>query len=284
MLSSIADRRTAESGIVRCPVFKIDLKGRFVFVDDLTEKLLGRPQDMLFGRSLGNFLSEKSWLTLSAIFQRYSHYETSFEALELEFVNPENDRQTLMAVISLNFIAGNPANYQVALIPASADRRIEPISDLSRQERLFALLFELVSGEDSGQVWKKLVEIMLHLEELCQIGIYQYRDRSLHLLAGSSAAKSGISSELSPTSDDHLAVVFNSHPFINTEYLMAETIDDLAPKIFTEICYPLMHGDKRWGMARYIVSKDSLNLEETLLRASRYMGNALYWFTEDSRK
>lgn len=282
MLSTIADRRTAESGIVKCPIFKIDLKGRFVYVDDLTERLLGRPQDMLFGRSLGNFLSEKSWSTLSAIFQRYRHYETSFEALELEFVNSENDRQALMAIISLNFIAGNPANYQMVLIPAL--NAGEPTSDLFRQEGLFALLFELVSCGDSDQIWKRLMEIMLQLEELSHIAIYQQMDNSLHLLGGSNAPRLGSNSELSPISDDHLAVVLNSHPFINAEYSMAETIDNLTPKILTEICHPLMHGDKCWGMARYIVSKDSLNLEEILLRASRYIGNALYWFTEESKK
>ncbi len=282
MLNSVAERRTADSGIVRCPLFKIDLKGRFVYVDEMTERLLGRPQDLLFGRSLGNFLSEQSWSTLSAIFQRYRHYETSFEALELEFTSPNSEKQTLMAVISLNFIAGNPANYQVVLIPALT--AVDPVSDFSRQEKLFALLFELVSTDDGGEVWKKLAEIMMQLDEICQAGIYQYHDKSLILIPDSSGAKSGTNAEMSPVNEYHLDAVLNNHPYINAEYSMTDETGALPGKIFTEVCYPLMHGESCWGMARFVVDKDSLSIEETLLRASRFIGNALFRFVGDIQK
>jgi len=273
MLNSIIDRRAAESEIVRCPVFKIDLKGRFVYVDDMTERLLGRPQDMLFGRSLGNFLSEKSWSTLSAIFQRYRHYETSFEALELEFVSPDNEKQSLTAVISLNFIAGNPANYQIVLIPAAKSGGAS--SEFPTSERLIARLAELVASETGNRIWKKLSELMLQLEEVCQAGFYHYHEKTLKLLSGSNKEIPGITGEMSEVGDTHLEVVLNSHSFVNAEYSPAGESGENSGKIFTEICYPLIHADICWGMARFIVDKDSIDLEESLLLASRFIGNVL---------
>ncbi len=40
-----------------CAVFKIDLRGRFVYIDDETEELLGLTREELFGKSIYEFIS-----------------------------------------------------------------------------------------------------------------------------------------------------------------------------------------------------------------------------------
>jgi hypothetical protein len=288
MQNAIASYRSTESGIVRCPVFKIDLKGRFVYVDEMTEQLLGRPQDMLFGRSLRDFLSEKSYSILLTIFQRYRHYETFFEAVELEFISPESGTRSLTAIISLNFIAGNPANYQVVLIPFPY--WTEPRPEEANKEKIFAMLFDLAAslpvGESSDEalsLWKDLIEITLRFDEICLVGIYQYRDGKLGLLADSKGMKTGFDFKFSQIGDYHIGVVMNCNTYINAEYVIPELSESPGKGILTEICHPLMRGDKCWGLARFAVNKDSAELEEILLRISRFIGNAFCQFVPENQ-
>jgi hypothetical protein len=282
MLSPVAERQTTIDEIVRCPVFKIDLKGRFVYVDDMTESLLRCPRDLLFGRSIRSYLSNKSFSIVQDIFQRWRHYETSFEAADLEIIDSDSERHGLTAVISLNFIAGNPANYQVVLIPQLSIKHL--VAEKTRYERVFGKLFELVANNETSDIWEKLIEIIHQLDEVNMIGIYCLKNRDLNLLASSNGSQLDFKCELSPISEYHLGVALNGNPHINAEYLA--NCDDLKNnrRIFTEVCYPLFHGNVCWGMARFIISEDSSKLEEILMKTSRFVGHALYWFLDNNRE
>ena len=50
----------SEIGFKRCAVCKIDLKGRFVYIDERTEHLLGLTKEDLFGKNIIEFLDEPS--------------------------------------------------------------------------------------------------------------------------------------------------------------------------------------------------------------------------------
>ena len=58
---------TRSVGFRRCAVCKVDLKGRFVYIDEEIENLLGYTKEELFGKSLSDFLDETSIVLLEQL-------------------------------------------------------------------------------------------------------------------------------------------------------------------------------------------------------------------------
>lgn len=143
----------------RCAVFKIDLKGRFVYIDDETEELLGFPRDELFGRSIYEFISNDSHQILDHILARRNRYESFYESLPLKVRTADGELRQFETVISLNFITGNPVNYQLILVPS----RIEKISFVPNLEREF---LRLVNRAD------ELTDFNVVAEHFCRVGGY----------------------------------------------------------------------------------------------------------------
>ena len=52
MIITATDSKEIKIESDRCPVFKINLKGQFVNIDDLTSELLDLPTENLFGRNI----------------------------------------------------------------------------------------------------------------------------------------------------------------------------------------------------------------------------------------
>ncbi len=113
-----------------CAVFKIDLKGRFVYIDDETEELFGSSREELFGKSLYDFITPETHRQLDAVFQRHSRYELFFESVPL-MIHTESGMQQLDAVVTVNFISGNPVNHQF-ILKLSETSPIEPTSSWER--------------------------------------------------------------------------------------------------------------------------------------------------------
>lgn len=103
----------SKAGFDRCAVCKIDLKGRFVYVDERIEALLGHSKDELFGRSITSFVDTHSASLIASLLEERNHYETFFEHARFTVVNARGEPTDIDAVVSLNFIAGNPANFQM---------------------------------------------------------------------------------------------------------------------------------------------------------------------------
>ncbi len=99
----------------RCAVCKIDLKGRFVYVDDATEKLTGYTKEELFGKSFLDFVTESGHSLVSHILYHRNHYETFFDSVRLEIIDHNKNSRAASVIFSLNFIAGNPVNFQVII-------------------------------------------------------------------------------------------------------------------------------------------------------------------------
>lgn len=103
-------------GWTRCAVAKIDLKGRFVYLDDLISDILGSSQEALFGRQLLDFVHEDCHERLNRLIEQRSHYESTFESIRLSLLTPGGGTTEKNCVISLNFIAGNPVNFQLVFV------------------------------------------------------------------------------------------------------------------------------------------------------------------------
>lgn len=105
---------------VRCAVFKIDLKGQFVYIDDETEELTGSSREELFGKSLYGFVPDDCRHLLDNILNRPKRHDMVCQAWPLVLKTSENEREEFRAIVTLNFIGESPANYQFILVPGQA--------------------------------------------------------------------------------------------------------------------------------------------------------------------
>lgn len=154
----------AESQIAaRCAVFKIDLKGRFVYIDNEVEELLGLSLEELFGKSLGEYISTQSRQLLEDILARHNRYESFYDAVTLAVKLRDEEFHTFDAVITLNFIGGNPVNYQVILLP----RKSEELAQPKNYERRF---LSLLSCDIEDVMIDEVAEIF------CRAGGYNRAD------------------------------------------------------------------------------------------------------------
>jgi len=130
--------------IKRCAVCKIDLKGRFVYIDDEIEKILGHTKEELFGKSFLDFLDESDHEVINEILVQRNHFETFFESTEIHLLN--RDRMSIPAgvVVSLNFIAGNPVNFQI-VINTHRERLVESGASAENSSETDTFLKELLA-------------------------------------------------------------------------------------------------------------------------------------------
>lgn len=111
-MTPIAD---SSAKIKRCAVCKIDFKGRFVYVDDGVAQLLGHSKEELFGKSFLDFIEADEQPTVARILYQRNHFETFFESLRLSLIDRASHQIRATIVVSLNFIAGNPVNFQIII-------------------------------------------------------------------------------------------------------------------------------------------------------------------------
>ncbi len=111
-MTPIAD---SSAKIKRCAVCKIDFKGRFVYVDDGVAQLLGFSKEELFGKSFLDFIEAAEQPTVARILYQRNHFETFFESLRLGLIDRGSKQISATIVVSLNFIAGNPVNFQIII-------------------------------------------------------------------------------------------------------------------------------------------------------------------------
>lgn len=260
MTIATADRKQTTKESKRCPVLKIDLKGQFVNVDDLTSELLGLPTENLFGRNIKEFLDKDSYRGLVQIIQYGNRFDACYEAIDLVIIDNNKKQQKLNAIVSLNFIAGNPSNYQIILLKSNrfgnaADNMAESSLTL---KRLFELSLDFARNPD----WKKLAELLIKNLKINQIGIYKYDDTTLSLLADASKQKSKNKVDFSHTDENHLQAITD-----NRQSLTLNTNSNAF-----EYSYPLKFNISCWGLLRCVVKEESSELEGELALIAGYIG------------
>ncbi len=264
MISAGYERKAIDGKLTRCAVFKIDLKGRFVYLDDLSEDLLLSPKECLFGRSVKGFLTDESYNTLMAVFSRARHYETFFEAVDLEIIDSQKATHSLRGIVSLNFVAGNPSNYQIVLIPTSREEFFHtPEGDLSGR------LYDFISEIENNLEWNDLAGLILEYAKGTQIGIYEYADDRLRLLGSAADPDIQDGRDLMITTDEHLKVITGHKLALLTAPGEAD---------FREVCYPAICGEACWGILRVLYRDKITGPDEALEKASRLIGKSLFMF------
>lgn len=124
MNENVTDTKT-RPGFKRCAVGKIDLKGRFVYIDDEIEQLLGYTKEELFGCHLVDFLDEASAELIESLLSHRNHYESFYDATTLTLISKQGLPVSARAIVTLNFIAGNPVNYQLIMEAAGNSSAVD---------------------------------------------------------------------------------------------------------------------------------------------------------------
>ncbi|SYZ73151.1 hypothetical protein TRIP_C21269 [Candidatus Zixiibacteriota bacterium] len=264
MISAGYERKAIDGKLTRCAVFKIDLKGRFVYLDDLAEDLLLSPKECLFGHSVKGFLTEESYNTLNAILSRARHYETFFEAVDLEIIDAQKVAHPLRGIVSLNFVAGNPSNYQIILIPTSREEFFHtPEGDLNGR------LYDFISDIETNFDWNDLAGLIREYAGASQVGVYEYADERLRLLGSSADLEFKDNRELMLTESRHVEVTINRKPVSMKEPDEAES---------REVCYPTVCGEACWGIIRILYKSGVAGPDDALVKASRLIGKSLFMY------
>jgi len=163
-------------GFTRCAVCKIDLKGRFVYLDEKVEVLLGYTKEELFGKSLLDFLDEPSQQMVNSLLAQRNHYETFYDTTSITVYNRSREALAMRAVVSLNFIAGNPVNYQ--LIIDCAEEQTPSRVTSGESDNFEAVVKELVRiSRPAG--WKDYLQVICRFVGASRGCVYLIHEESL---------------------------------------------------------------------------------------------------------
>lgn len=180
----------SELSVRRCAVCRVNMKCRFVYVDDGVEKLVGFTREELFGKSFLDFIDEADHPLLTRILQQRNHFESNFDTTSLHIVTRDQKRIPASVVVSLNFIAGNPVNYQIIIDAGCSDEPMYRVEVAQTDYRQFVA--RLLAAEPSSYAAEALDSLYQFLgDEQCLI--YQVTGELIEpVYWRSSTPKSGI--------------------------------------------------------------------------------------------
>jgi PAS domain S-box-containing protein len=104
----------------RCPVCKIDRKGRFILANQQAQGVFGLTEVELFGRPFVDFVQPSDRPAFLQLIRNRNPYETTFDSACLNLVDSKGQAFPVTVIVSVNFGGGNPANYQVIIRPIEA--------------------------------------------------------------------------------------------------------------------------------------------------------------------
>jgi PAS domain S-box-containing protein len=165
----------------RCAVCKIDLKGRFVYIDDETEALFGLTKEELFGQPFEQFLAEQDRELIGELLCERSKYETFYDAARISLLHHGGEAFSANVIVSLNFIAGNPVNFQFIINPDKSVEKSAPRASGDATDRRFV---ETVARIVRALDWDRMRST---IEEYCMArlaAIYRIEANQLLLQAG----------------------------------------------------------------------------------------------------
>jgi len=177
----VAGTTTRTADFTRCAVCKIDLKGRFVYIDEETERLLGYTKEELFGKSLPDFLDENSQEKIDRLLSERNHYETFYDTTTITLISREGRLVVARSIVSLNFIAGNPVNFQLILDVEPAAQPVIAVAAVSDYETFLDELLSLESPHDC----KAILELVRRFSGASRAALYMMRDNLLEPRSGS---------------------------------------------------------------------------------------------------
>ncbi len=228
----------SEALVTQCAVCKVDLRGRFVYVDKQVEQMLGLYQEDLFGREFREFVEECQHPVIDRLFTRHSRFETIFETADILLYDREGHPVPVSVIASLNFVAGNPVNFQIVLQPIqnSPSQIPQPGAPADRWSPAASVLTAL--GDETG--WSDAVVGLRDLSDAREVLVYRLTDDHPLIVCSSADPASErphpvFSGDLN---DVHLDVALNggTYDFCDSEHVRrAVEQHGVAPSEFVTI-------------------------------------------------
>ncbi len=175
----VTTTRTAD--FVRCAVCKIDLKGRFVYIDEETERFLGYTKEELFGKPLLDFLDDNSQKKIDRLLSERKHYESFYDTTTLTLIAREGRPVVARSIVSLNFIAGNPVNFQLILDVDPTAQSVITVAAASDYEDFLEELLGLELPQDC----KAILRLVRKFSGADRAAFYLTKDNILEPRSGS---------------------------------------------------------------------------------------------------
>lgn len=148
---------TATMPIRRTATIRVDFRGRITMVNDEAELLLGLSRELLYARLFTEFIDEAERPAISQLVrQRHLQIESSIDIGPVTFRSHSGATSPVRLLISLGYAAGNPANYQIVLLPENlpAARQTSAISLQAE---------EIAAASSSSHAHPELTEILAQL-------------------------------------------------------------------------------------------------------------------------
>ncbi len=175
----MVDTRSANiDTIKRCAVCKIDLKGKFVYVDCEIERLIGHSKEKLFGKSFLDYLDEPSQIVLNHLIQQRNHYETYYDSVSIVLISAGKRPIKATAIFSLNFIAGNPANFMVIITPTE----LPSTPATAKDSESFQLFLESIVETGGVGDWRTFLDRIRYFASARDAALYVLSNENLEPL------------------------------------------------------------------------------------------------------
>ena len=170
----------SETDIKRCAVCRIDLKGRFVFVDEKAQALFGLSLEELFAQPLTNFLHEADHDTVNRLLCPQNRYESFYKTTHARLISKDGEIIPASMTASLSFAAGNPVNFLLLINPDdSAGATREPATPDTTYDRFLEAIEALDDLNDLSPALTPLQELVGEVHVL----LYRINGSELELLA-----------------------------------------------------------------------------------------------------
>jgi len=243
----------------RCAVCKIDLKGRFAFIDEEFLALTGYSYEELLGKPASGILEPASRDLINRLISGRSHYEAVYDSAPLTLISKNKQSLGVTAIMFLNFSGGNPVNFQLILSTHAISQRVKAASV---DDNLLTEFIRKLAAIDTTNDWQGILNALLKLSSAGQAGWYGFDSRHLVPMATvtdeSDAAFAG--KELTAATDWHLKIAESGEEYNFTDgksVQKAVESNDSAPNEF--ITTFRVHNDKY--VLRLIYGSDVASIE-----------------------
>ena len=200
----------------RCAVCKIDLKGRFAFIDEEFLALTGYSYEELLGKPASSILEPASRDLINRLISGRSHYEAVYDSAPLTLIKKNKQSLALSAIMFLNFSGGNPVNFQLIL---SSQANPQRVNTASVDDNLLTEFIRKLAVLDTTNDWQGILNALLKLSSAGQAGWYGFDSGHLVPMATvtdeSNAAFVG--KKLTAVTDWHLKIAESGEEYNFTE-------------------------------------------------------------------
>ena len=248
MASAISKNATI---IERCALCKIDLKGRFAFLDEEFMSLTGYRDEELLGKPISKILDAESGELIRGLVTDRNHYDTFFDSVKLTLITKQNRKLSLCAVVSLNFIGGNPVNLQMILTKAGGSGRSEVYAAPDQSSLDF---LSNLSEMDDFKNLNELLQAILGFAGAGQLGIYDYDNSTMSLKMSVNDENNAqyANSEMPATSIVHLMVADSGNSYSYTDDKAVQTAIEKSGSAPQELATSFITNSNNQYLLRFI--------------------------------